>query len=219
VVQFYCLLDHVPLTWKGPDDYWNPIKVVWSDYRLGWIGFILAFVAIYVIGRFVASFIGRGVWATIEQALTRTPFIRQIYPSAKQVTDFLLHQHKVDFSRVVAIEYPRKGVWSIGLVTGSGMRTLHEKLASDLLTVFIPSSPTPVTGYTITVHRDEVIDLPLSIDEAFRFTVSGGVLVPPLERLREKDDRAVTQGPLPDPGEEESSRPQDSGLTEREKSS
>lgn len=182
IVQFYCLLEHTALTWKGPNDYWNPVKDVWSDYRLGWIGFLLAFVVIYVFGRFVASFIGRGVWATIEHALTRAPVIKQIYPSAKQVTDFLLSERKAEYSHVVAVEYPRKGIWSLGLMTGEGMRTLNEKVGSDMLTVFVPSSPTPVTGYTIMARRDEVIDMPLSIDEAFRFAVSGGVLVPPTQR-------------------------------------
>ncbi len=183
VVQYYCVLEHTPLTWKGPEDFWPPVKDTWSDYHLGLIGFLLAFVAIYVFGRFVASFIGRGVWATIEHTLGRTPVIKRIYPSAKQVTDFLLTERKAEYSHVVAVEYPRKGVWSLGLMTGDGMRAVNEKVDSDMRTVFIPSSPTPVTGYTIMVRRDETIDLPLSIDEALRFTVSGGVLVPPAQRL------------------------------------
>ncbi len=178
VVQFYCILDHVPLTWKG-SVYWTPVKDVWEQYHLEWIGFFLAFVAIYVIGRFVASFIGRGLWATLEHAIGRVPVIKRIYPGAKQVTDFLLTERKAEYSHVVAVEYPRKGIFSLGLMTGEGMRTVNEKVGSDMLTVFIPSSPTPVTGYTIMVRRDEVIDLPLSIDEALRFTVSGGVLIPP----------------------------------------
>ena len=147
------------------------------------IGFVLAIVGIYFVGRFVASFVGRSLWRLIEKALMRAPVVRQIYPNIKQVTDFFLTERKVDFSRVVAVEYPRKGIWSLGLVTGSGMRTLAEALDSDLLTVFIPSSPTPVTGYTIVVRRDEVIDLPFSIDEALRFTFSGGVVIPPAQRL------------------------------------
>lgn len=165
-----------------------------KHWYLQGVGFVLAIIGIYFMGHFVASFVGRSIWAVIEHTLTRAPVIKQIYPSAKQVTDFLLRERKAEFSRVVAVEYPRKGIWSVGLVTGSGMRAIRERLASDLLTVFIPSSPTPVTGYTITVHREDVIDLPLSIDEALRFTVSGGVLVPPSQRLPGSLDRAITQG-------------------------
>lgn len=199
VVQFLAIVARMPFKWLGADDVWVSVRQLWSEYYLGWVGFLLAFVAIYVIGRFVASFIGRSIWSALEQALTRAPVIKQIYPSAKQVTDFLLSRHKVEYSRVVAVEYPRKGIWSIGLVTSSGMRTLHDKVGPNLLTVFIPSSPTPVTGYTITVRREDVIDLPVNIDEALRFTVSAGVLVPPSERLTEKRDLPVTQGVLTQP--------------------
>lgn len=191
VVQFSCLITHVPMQWAGPVDKWAEVKAFWDQYYLGGIGFLLAFVVIYVIGRFVASFIGRGVWATLEHALTRAPVIRQIYPNAKQVTDFLLSERKAEYSHVVAVEYPRKGIWSLGLMTGDGMRTLNEKVGSDMLTIFIPSSPTPVTGYTIMARQDEVIDMPLSIDEALRFTVSGGVLVPPAQQVPKRIKKAV----------------------------
>ncbi|MCK4627166.1 MAG: DUF502 domain-containing protein [Phycisphaerae bacterium] len=182
-VQFSCFIEHTPLKWIMSDNEWDEIKATWDEYYLGWIGFLLAFVAIYVFGRFVASFIGRGLWATIEHTLGRAPVIKRIYPSAKQVTDFLLTERKAEYSHVVAVEYPRKGIWSLGLMTGKGMRTVNEKVGSDMLTIFIPSSPTPVTGYTIMARRDETIDLPLSIDEALRFTVSGGVLVPATQCL------------------------------------
>ena len=156
----------------------------WNQHSyLNGVGFVLAIIGIYFIGRFMASFIGRSIWRVVERGLTRTPVVKQIYPNVKQVTDFFLSERRLEFSRVVAVEYPRKGIWSLGLVTGPGMRQLAETLDSDLLTVFVPSSPTPVTGYTIVLRRDEVIDLPLSIDEALRFTVSGGVVVPPAQRL------------------------------------
>ncbi|MCH8053202.1 MAG: DUF502 domain-containing protein, partial [Planctomycetes bacterium] len=108
--------------------------------------------------------------------------IRSLDPTVKQVTDFLFGDRQIEFGGVVAVEYPRRGVWSLGLLTGPAMKTI-EKTASadDLVTVFIPSSPTPVTGYTITVPRADVIELALSIDEALRFTISGGVIKPPSE--------------------------------------
>ena len=179
------------------DERFNRVTEFWGSYYLWWIGFFLAIVAIYVFGRFVASFVGRGVWRTVESASLRVPVIRQIYTYVKQVTDFLLSEKKLEFSRVVAVEYPRKGVWSMGLVTGPGMRTLQSTLGSDLLTIFIPSSPTPVTGYTITVRRDEVIDLPVSIDQALRFTVSGGVVMPFGQELSEREVEEARQGVVP----------------------
>lgn len=165
------------------------LRKFWDSY-LWWVGFALAVVCIYFFGKFVGSFIGKAVWHMIERAFFRLPVIKQIYPYIKQVTDFLLSEKISRFSRVVAVEYPRKGVWSLGLVTGDGLKRLRDEISPDLLTVFIPSSPTPVTGYTITVSRQDVIDLPLSIDEALKFTVSGGVIVP--EHQQAILDQSVT---------------------------
>ncbi len=159
----------------------------WQDKHLNWFGFLLAIGGIYFFGKFIASFVGRAVWRLTEHTFLRLPIIKQIYPYIKQVTDFLLSERKVKFTRVVAVEYPRKGIWSLGLVTGAGMKTLKEAQAEDLLTVFIPSSPTPVTGYTITVKRDDVIDISMTFDEALRFTVSGGVIMPSREQVSEEE--------------------------------
>jgi len=167
-----------PFSVKGPDSVWDGVKVVWSVYHLHWLGFLLSFVLIYIFGRFVASILGRAMWRVIEHGFFRLPVVKQIYPSVKQVTDFVLAERKMEFSRVVAVEYPRKGIWSLGLVTNTGMRTIQEALGQDMVMIFIPSSPTPVTGYTIAVRRDEIIDLPLNIDDALRLTVSGGVIMP-----------------------------------------
>ncbi|MFP4052936.1 MAG: DUF502 domain-containing protein [Phycisphaerae bacterium] len=163
------------LAWRRAYD---DIHTIWNSYYLWWIGFLLAIVGIYIFGRFVGSYVGRGVWRLTESALLKTPIIKLIYPHIKQVTDFLLSERQVEFSGVVAVEYPRKGIWSVGLLTSKGMRTIREHAGEDLVTVFIPSSPTPVTGYTITVKRKDAIVLPLTIDEALKFTISGGVIMP-----------------------------------------
>jgi uncharacterized membrane protein len=168
----------------GSSPLWVTDQELW-DKRFWWVGFLLFLVGIYFFGRFVASLIGRTIWRNIERAILRLPMVRQIYPYAKQVTEFFLSEKKkLDFSRVVAVEYPRKGIWSMGLVTGPAMHAIRSTvLDSDSLTVFIPSSPTPVTGYIVAVNRDEVIDLPVSIDEAIRFVVSCGVIIPPSQSL------------------------------------
>lgn len=177
-------------------------RQTWDAYFSWWIYFALAVMAVYLFGRFVVSFLGRQMWRMVEGALARLPLIRQIYPSVKQVTDFLFSEPQLSFSRVVAVEYPRKGVWSVGLVTGSGMRTINEAAGSDLVTVFIPSSPTPITGYAITVRRDEIVDLPLTLDEAMRFVISGGVIRPPSQSAMEMEG-AVYAKSLPVPAEKQ----------------
>lgn len=180
-VHVYHAVGNLPAGQAGWDAAKDRILEIWDNWRLDVLGFLLAIVIIYVLGLFVASFIGRAVWRGIESLLLRVPLINQIYPSVKQVTDFFLGDAKLEFKRVVAVEYPRKGIWSVALVTNNGMRTLQSSVGAEMLTLFVPSSPTPFTGYTMVVRRDEVIDLPLTIDEALRFTVSGGMVLPAME--------------------------------------
>ncbi len=202
-------------TWgSGPEDFdaaldvsFNQLNLFWSGW-LWWVGLLLAIVGVYILGRFVGSFFGRFVWRVTEKGLFSLPIIKAVYPYVKQVTDFMFSEHRMDFSRVVAVEYPRKGSWSLALVTAPGMRTLTNALGSDLLTVFIPSSPTPVTGYNLTVRRDEGLDLPITIDEAIKFSVSGGVIMPPSEQLNPQEIQQARQGmflAMPQPQEKETS--------------
>ena len=158
-------------------------SVTFKRYRLHLLGFLIAIIVVYFVGLFVASLIGRTTWRVIERLLYRIPIVKAVYPNIKQVTDFLLTKRTLQFSGVVAVQYPRKGLWSLGLITGSPMRTIQEVVGEELMTVFIPSSPTPVTGYVITVSRSDVIELSLSMDEAMRYSISAGVIKPPRETL------------------------------------
>lgn len=159
----------------------------WDRYSLGLdlIGLFVAVILIYFIGLMITSFIGRRLYAKGEELIDRLPIVRRVYPSVKQVTDFFFgpKQAQMHFSNVVAVEYPRKGLWSVGLVTGETMRGIQDKMGEECLTVFIPSSPTPFTGYVITVPRKETIDLGITIEDAIKFAVSGGVLIPPSQRI------------------------------------
>ena len=173
----------------------------WLQTPYSLVGFGIAIVFVYILGRLLASFLGRRMLLVFESVMATVPGCKQIYPHVKQVTEFLFGEQKVEFSRVVAAPYPSEGIWSLGLVTGSGMRRIRESDKSeneDYITIFIPSSPTPVTGYVITVKNSEVIDLPLSIEEALRFTVSGGVIVPPHQsQPAGKIELAISPGPKP----------------------
>ena len=141
-------------------------------------GFIVAIVGVCMIGAFLASVMGRTLWHMLEKMLANIPLVKQVYPYIKQVTDFLLAKKSLSFSKVVAFQYPRHGTWSIGLVTGTGLKKVVNTLEQELLTVFVPTSPTPFTGYVIMTPKDETIDLEMSIEEALRYIISGGVITP-----------------------------------------
>jgi len=156
----------------------------WYNARfLGVLGVVVAILGVMAIAYFVGTFIGNRMARFFEAWMTRMPILRRIYPGAKQVTEFFFAEKQVEFRRVVAIEYPRRGIWSVGFVTGRSLKAVCDHAGQELLTVFIPSSPTPVTGYIVAVPRREVIDLPVTVDQAFEYTISGGVIVPASERL------------------------------------
>ncbi len=153
-------------------------EIAFAKYKLNLVGFVIAIIVVYFVGLFLASFIGRTSLRFVENAATRMPIVRAIYPNIKQVTDFLFGEHKLEFSGVVAVPYPRVGIWSVGLLTGPPMKAIEDGAGEEMVTIFIPSSPTPITGYTITVPRREIIELALSVDEALRFIISAGVIKP-----------------------------------------
>jgi uncharacterized membrane protein len=169
---------------KGLDWHDEVIRKVWSDFWVdGWgsiAGFVIAVVVVLIVGALLASVVGRALWRLIEGFIMNTPLLRRVYPYVKQVTDFLLTQDEQRqlFSRVVALEWPRKGVWSIGFVTGSGLKKVVDNVEKEFLTILIPNSPTPVTGYVIMVPKEQTIALDLTVEEAFRFTISAGVITP-----------------------------------------
>lgn len=156
------------------------LKVKWDGIiPLKFIGFAMAVILFYLAGRIFGGLIGRRLAERIEGLIARIPGFRQIYPHVKQIVDFLFGDRKLEFNRVALVEYPRPGIWTMGLVTGKPPVQWTEAAGKDLVTLFIPSSPTPFTGYTITIPRNEVTDIDVTVEEAIRFAVSGGVVIPP----------------------------------------
>ena len=142
-------------------------------------GFILAIIGVCFIGAFLASVVGRSLWRFFEKALINAPLVNRVYPYIKQITDLVLtKKDTIEFNQVVAVEYPRNGIWSLGLVTGKGLKSVSGAVKKDFLTIFVPNSPTPFTGYVIMVPADEVVKLDISVEQALRFTISGGVITP-----------------------------------------
>jgi uncharacterized membrane protein len=141
--------------------------------------FLVLFIAIlYLLGKFLAAGVGRMFWTSFEAIIHRLPIVRNVYSSVKQVTDFIFSEREIEYTRVVAVEYPRKGMWSVGFVTGESMMDIRSAANEPVLSVLMPTSPMPATGFTITVRKSEVVDLDITIDQAIQFVVSCGVVVP-----------------------------------------
>ena len=151
-------------------------------------GFILI---LYLLGKLIAAGVGRFTMGLVERGIARVPFVRSVYSAVKQVSAFLLNERTMDISQVVAVEYPRKGVWALGLATGVGMPAIEGIVGDECISVMICTSPMPMAGFTINVRRSEAIDLNITLDQAIQFIVSCGVVVPGSKDL-----------PLADPAEE-----------------
>jgi len=133
---------------------------------------------LYLLGKFLAAGVGRFFWMQFERIINRLPVIRNVYSSVKQVTDFMFSEREIEYTRVVAVEYPRKGVWTVAMVTGESLLDIRSAANEPVMSVLIPTSPMPFTGFTVTVKKSETIDLNITIDQAFQFIVSCGVVAP-----------------------------------------
>lgn len=144
------------------------------------LGVTLAVIAVYIVGLLVGNLIGRTFWKVGENAVMKVPIIRAIYPAVKQVTDFILAERKqFATSRVVAVMPHEQGIWSIGLITGSGMKSLSDATGEEMMNVFLPNSPAAFSGYVLVVPKKNIVELPMTVEEAMRLFVSGGVISPP----------------------------------------
>jgi uncharacterized membrane protein len=171
----------------------------WADdlLRTKLVGVLLAVLLVYVIGVIIGNFIGRTFYRLIESTVMRIPLVRAVYPAVKQVTDFVLSSRRGErfaTSHVVAVQPHEQGIWSIGLITGGGLPSLAQVTGEELVTVFVPSTPTAFTGYVLVVPRRNVVELPMSVEDAMRLLVSGGVIapgVPPPQRQRQQQQQAL----------------------------
>lgn len=143
-------------------------------------GFVIALVIVFAVGVVLASWIGKRLWRSTERLIENMPLVRQVYPYVKQVSDFLLSQKEQTkfISRVVAFEYPRKGLWTVGFVTGDGMKWIADGKEIELITILVPTAPSPLSGYLVWVPKNDTVPLDMTVEEALRFVISDGVITP-----------------------------------------
>jgi uncharacterized membrane protein len=141
--------------------------------------FIVVFVGLmYLLGNLFAAGVGRVFWNWFEHGIGRLPIVRSVYSSTKQVTDYIFSDRELDFTRVVAVEYPARGIWSLAFVTSEGIADVQRAAGEPMLAIMVPTSPLPITGYTMLIPRSEVLDVNMSVEEAVEYLVSCGVVVP-----------------------------------------
>lgn len=143
------------------------------------VGFTVPLVFILLIGLMARNIVGQWLLDLGERILQGIPLAGSVYKTLKQILETLLGDSKSKFRRVVMVEYPRQGVWSLGFVTGQLSQPLQVHLSQPMLSVFIPTTPNPTSGWYAIVPESEAIDLPISIEDAFKVLISGGIVSPP----------------------------------------
>lgn len=152
--------------------------------RLPGIGIAASILLIFITGFIVSNVLGGKLFHLGERLLRRVPVISRIYAAIKQIVDAFSLQGKSVFRQVVLIEYPRKGTYAMGFLTGESKGEVQSKTSARLMNVFIPTSPNPTSGYLILVPDSEIIALDMTVEEGLKLIISAGVVVPSQEKAQ-----------------------------------
>lgn len=142
------------------------------------LGVILAVIVLFITGLLAANIVGRSVVGGWESLLERIPIVRSIYSAAKNFTEIVFSDSGKAFKKVLLVQYPRKGIYTLTFQTASEMGEVQGRTGEDVVCCFVPTTPNPTSGFIIVVPRDEVIELDMSVDEAAKLIMSLGVVVP-----------------------------------------
>ncbi len=151
----------------------------YMEYALYVAAIIVVGVFITILGWLSQRLIGRALVNTFERLVDNVPVIRSVYNTVKQIRDTFVQQQKAVFQQSVLIEYPRKGVWVLGFLTGSGKGEIVHRADTDLVNIFVPTTPNPTSGFLLMLPRKDVQLLDMSIADAMKLIISGGAVVPP----------------------------------------
>lgn len=159
-------------------------------FNIPGLGFVLALLVLAITGVLVANLLGRRIVGAWERLLGRIPLVGAIYRGSKQIAETVLAPDSKSFRSVVLIRWPHRESRAIAFVTGSSLGEVQEKTAEDVVCVFLPTTPNPTSGFVLLVPRYDVVELDMTVDEAFRMIVSLGVVVPAWPRGAEPPQAA-----------------------------
>ena len=156
---------------------WRPELLL--GINLPGVGTILTLVIIFITGVVTRNFIGNRLLMLWELLLQRIPVVNSIYSSVKQVSDTLFSSSGNAFRKALLVQYPREGVWTIAFQTGVPGGDVKNHLSGDYVSVYVPTTPNPTSGFFLMLKKEDTIELNMSVDEALKYIVSMGVVAPP----------------------------------------
>ncbi len=156
---------------------WRPALLL--GFNLPGVGTILTLLIIFITGVITRNFVGNRLVKLWELLLQRIPVVSSIYSSVKQVSDTLFSSSGNAFRKALLVQYPREGIWTIAFQTGVPGGDVKNHLSGDYVSVYVPTTPNPTSGFFLMLRREDTIELSMSVDEALKYIVSMGVVAPP----------------------------------------
>ena len=155
-------------------------------YTIPGLGLVVAVVALTLIGMFAAGFLGRFFLKLGEWIVYKVPLVSSVYSVLKQVFETFLSNKTQSFSKVVMLEYPRKGIWILGFVSSDTKGEVKNQFGEEMLNIFIPTTPNPTSGFLIFVPKKDTIELNMTVEEGLKFVISCGIVEPGEEKNKKK---------------------------------
>ncbi len=148
------------------------------DFYIPGLGIVSLILLIFFIGVFATNFVGRKIFELWEYLLKGVPVVRNVYSVIKSIVDTVSLQGKQNFNRVVLIEFPRKGQFSLAFVTGTTQGEAQRVTQQNVVNVYVPTTPNPTSGYMLLVPEEDIIPLSMSVEEGMKMIISGGFYTP-----------------------------------------
>lgn len=155
---------------------WRPEALL--GFPIPGLGLVLTVTVVILTGLLAANLFGRRVVAAWESLLARIPLVRSIYAAVKQVAETIFAANGEAFRKVLLIEYPRRGIWTLAFQTGTATGEIQRRTEAEVITVFVPTTPNPTSGFIMMIPRNEVMELDMSVEDALKLVVSLGVVAP-----------------------------------------
>ncbi|MEM7171462.1 MAG: DUF502 domain-containing protein [Pseudomonadota bacterium] len=170
---------------------WNP--ETYLPFGVPGLGLVVIILFLILVGFLTAGYVGRFWTALSERLVARVPVIRSVYSWVKQVFETVLSQQSTAFREVVLVEYPCRGSWAVGFITGQTEGEVQDLTSETVMNVFVPATPNPTTGFLLFIPERDVHHLPMSVEEGIKLVISGGIVTPP-EKDEEEEDQRAWQG-------------------------
>lgn len=171
-----------------------PVKYnpeTYLPFSIPGLGVVIVLIVLTVVGSFTTGMLGKWAVRLFERILATMPVIRSLYSALKQIIETILKQQSSAFRQVVLFEYPRRGSWALGFLTGVTSGEVQNLTEDEVLNVFLPTTPNPTSGYLLFIPRREMVFLSMSVEEGIKMVVSGGIVTPP--DRRPSDIQAIPQ--------------------------